>query len=83
MKKTLLLIALLGLSGCAAVSNMAAIQARCAGDEDCLANTKKLALVGQTIASPWGAVAVNATGSVLTFAGLIFFGMKLNKKEQK
>lgn len=79
----LVLSAVLIFSGCSTVGEIVDAQKICAADEECLADTKKLAKVGAVIASPWGGVASNAAESVLVFSGLIYFGLKLKKKKKE
>jgi starvation-inducible outer membrane lipoprotein len=81
MKRTLLLISFcIMLMGCAAVSKWTSAQADCASDPLCLAEAQRYASVGQAVASPWGPIAVGASGSCILFVALGILGMK--KKDQ-
>ena len=82
MKKTFLLIALvLMLTGCAAVSKWTTAQANCAADPACLDEAKKYAAVGQAVATPWGPIAVGASGSCILFVALGILGLKKGEKK--
>lgn len=81
MRKSLLVLSILFLTGCTAVSSWTKAQADCATDPSCLAETKKYAQIGQAVASPWGPVATGAAGSVITFVALGILGLKKKKKE--
>jgi len=82
MKKTFLLIALvLMFTGCAAVSKWTTAQANCAADPACLEEAKKYAAVGQAVATPWGPIAVGASGSCILFVALGILGIKKGSKK--
>ena len=82
MKKSFLLIALvLMLTGCAAVSKFTQAQADCAADPACLEQAKKYAAVGQAVATPWGPIAVGASGSCILFVALGILGLKKGSKK--
>lgn len=81
MKKYFFLIALLVmLTGCAAVSKWTTAQANCASDPACLEEARKYAKVGEAVATPWGPIAVGASGSCILFVALGILGMKKDKK---
>lgn len=81
MKKAFLLVALLlVLTGCAAVSKWTQAQATCAADPACLEEAKRYASVGQAVASPWGPIAVGASGSCILFVALGILGMRKKDK---
>ena len=80
--KILLLVALvLSITGCAAVSKWTTAQANCAADPTCLEEAKKYAAVGQAVATPWGPIAVGASGSCILFVALGILGLKKGKKD--
>jgi uncharacterized protein YceK len=82
MKHTWLLISLLVLlTGCAAVSKWTNAQADCAADPACLEQAQKYAKVGEAVATPWGPIAVGASGSCILFVALGILGLK--KKDGK
>ena len=70
MKKWFLISALILLTGCAAVSKWTSAQADCATDPACLAEAQRYAKVGEAVASPWGPIAVGASGSCILFIAL-------------
>lgn len=80
MKKTFLVLALLFLTGCAAVGRWTQAQAECASDPACLEQARKYAKVGEAVASPWGPIAVGASGSCILFVALGILGMRKDKK---
>jgi hypothetical protein len=85
MKKNLLtyllLTSVLLLTGCAAVSKWTTAQANCAADPACLEEAKRYAQVGQAVASPWGPIAVGASGSCILFVALGILGLKKGDKK--
>lgn len=82
MKKTMLLIGLLVmLTGCAAVSKWTMAQADCATDPACLEQARKYAKVGEAVATPWGPIAVGASGSCILFVALGILGLKKGSKK--
>lgn len=82
MKKTFLLVGLLLiLTGCAAVSKWTTAQANCAADPACLEEAKKYSAVGQAVATPWGPIAVGASGSCILFVALGILGLRKDNKK--
>ena len=83
MKRYLLILYILvGFStwmGCAAVSKWTSAQADCAADPACLEEAKRYASVGQAVATPWGPIAVGASGSCILFVALGILGMRRKK----
>jgi hypothetical protein len=81
MKKLFFAVSLLViLTGCAAVSKWTTAQANCAADPACLEEAKKYAAVGQAVATPWGPIAVGASGSCILFGALGILGLKKGNK---
>lgn len=69
------------LTGCAAFSKWTLAQANCASDPACLAEAQRYAKVGEAVATPWGPIAVGATGSCILFIALGILGLKKEKKQ--
>lgn len=81
MKKIILIASFsLMLVGCAAVSKWTQAQADCASDPACLEQARKYASIGQAVASPWGPIAVGASGSCILFVALGILGLRKEKK---
>ena len=82
MKKLFFAVSLLViLTGCAAMSKWTMAQADCAADPACLEQAKKYAAVGQAVATPWGPIAVGASGSCILFVALGILGLKKGNKK--
>lgn len=81
MRKIGLLIILLLLCGCSAMSAWVDAQALCAKDSACLEQTKGYAKIGEAVASGFGPVASAGAGATITFLALGILGLK--KKKEK
>ena len=67
--------------GCTALGEWTSAQARCAGDPNCMEETKNYAKIGQTVAGFFGATAGAGAGAAVAFVALGVLGLK--KKEEK
>ena len=82
MKRETLIVAFcLMMMGCAAVSKWTTAQANCAADPACLEEAQRYAKVGQAVATPWGPIAVGASGSCILFVALGILGLKKGDKK--
>ena len=81
MKKLFLISTIFLFIGCAAVSKWTTAQANCAADPACLEEAKRYASVGTAVASPWGPIAVGASGSCILFVALGILGLKKGNKK--
>jgi hypothetical protein len=78
MRKYILLVVFLAFltTGCTAISKWTQAQANCASDPACLEEAQRYAKVGEAVASPWGPIAVGASGSCILFVALGILGMR-------
>lgn len=82
MKRLTLILTLLLLSGCAAISDWTSAQKECASDPACLSEVKSYAKIGEAVATPFGPVAGAGASAVIIFAGLGIKGLINRKKKQ-
>ena len=83
MRKLLLVLAILMLTGCTMASKWTQAQVDCSADPGCLATAQSYAKMTQTVAQPWGPIAVGVAGSAVTYIALGFLGFKMKKEHNK
>ena len=83
MKRLFLVLALLTLTGCSAVSQFTDAQRLCATDPACMEEVKGYAKIGEVVASPFGPLAGSAASAIIIFAGLGIRGLIKKKMESK